>query len=108
MKNMLKHTWKLILDTVNAFIDDEGIKLSASLSYYTIFSLPPLLIVMISLCGIFFGQEAIRGEIFWQLNGFVGKEAAVQIQETIRHVTLSHNNFFLNVFGVIALLIGAT
>jgi membrane protein len=108
MKIPGKKIWSLFYETVDAFIEDEGIKLSASLSYYTIFALPPLLIVIISLCGIFFGAEAVRGEIFGQINKFVGNEAALQIQETLKNVTLSHSNFFANLIGVVMLLIGAT
>lgn len=108
MKNILKNIWHILRETVSEFIDDDGIKLSASLSYYTIFSLPPLLIVIISTCGIFFGADAIRGEIFGQINKFVGNDAAIQIQDTLKNVTLSHSNFFANLVGVVMLLIGAT
>jgi membrane protein len=103
-----KDTWRVFSRTIDEFIADECIKLSASLSYYTIFSLPPLLIIIITVCGIFFGKEAIRGEIFGQINEFVGNNAALQIQDTLKHVTLSHNNFLANVIGIVMLLIGGT
>lgn len=104
----MKNIWSILSETISEYIDDNGIKLSASLSYYTIFSLPPLLIVIISTCGIFFGADAIRGEIFGQINKFVGNDAALQIQNTLKNVTLSHSNFFANLLGVVMLLIGAT
>mgnify|MGYP002661040167 CR=1 FL=1 len=69
--------------TFKGFINDNAIKLSAALSYYTIFSLAPLLIIIISLSGIFFGDEAVSGRIFGQISGLVGSEAALQIQEII-------------------------
>ena len=103
-----KTTWHLLKDTFSAFIDDDAIKLSASLSYYTIFSLPPLLIVIISLCGIFLGKDAVRGEIFGQINGLVGNEAALQIQNIIKNVELGSDNVFAAVIGVTTLLIGAS
>ena len=84
----------LFKETLHEFMIDNCMKLSASLSYYTIFSLPPLLIIIISLCGFFFGASAVRGEIFWQIQGLVGKEAAVHIQDTIKNVKLSDNNAF--------------
>ncbi|MFZ1255092.1 MAG: YihY/virulence factor BrkB family protein [Saprospiraceae bacterium] len=90
------------------FIEDDAIKLSASLSYYTIFSLPPLLIIIISLCGIFFGEEAVRGELFGQINGLVGNNVALQIQETIKNVKLSNANTFATTVGVFILLVGAS
>lgn len=98
----------LFKETINEFISDNALKLSAALSYYTIFSLPPLLIIVISLAGFFFGAEAVRGEIFGQINGLVGNEAALQIQETIKNVELSGSNTFATILGVIILLIGAS
>jgi membrane protein len=98
----------LFKETFNGFIDDNGVKLSAALSYYTVFSLPPLLIIIMSLSGIFFGADAVRGEIFGQIEGLVGSNAALQIQETIKKVELSNSNSFAQTFGIIVLLIGAS
>jgi membrane protein len=100
--------WYLLKETFKEFVDDNAIKLSASLSYYTIFSIPPLLIIIIGLCGIFFGEDAVRGEVFGQINGLVGNEAALQIQETLKNVKLSSNNLFATVVGVVILIIGAS
>ena len=102
-----KKAYKILQKSIHGFIDDHAIKLSASLSYYTVFSLPPLLIIIIYLCGIFFGEEAIRGDIFWQINGFVGKQAALQIQEIIRNVKLSSYASHAVIAGII-LVIGAS
>ena len=104
----IKDFFVLLKLALREFIGDDCLKLSASLSYYTIFALPPLLIIIISTCGIFFGPDAVRGEVFGQINKFVGNDAALQIQNTLKNVTLSHNNFFANAVGVIMLLIGAT
>jgi len=98
----------LLKETVNEFINDNGVKLSASLSYYTIFSLPPLLIIIISICGVFFGPEAVSGELFWQIKGLVGNEAAAQIQEMLKNVQLSDSNVFATIVGVAVLLIGGS
>jgi membrane protein len=98
----------LLKETISEFIDDNAVKLSAALSYYTIFSLPPLLIIIISLSGVFFGAEAVRGELFGQINGLVGNDAALQIQEAIKNVRLSHSNTFATTIGVIILLVGAS
>lgn len=98
----------LLKTTFNEFQDDNGIKLSAALSYYTFFSLAPLLIVIISLLGFFFGEVAVRGEIFSKINGLVGNDAALQIQETIKNISLSNSNAFAAAIGVIILLVGAS
>jgi membrane protein len=106
--SILKKIWHLLRETVREFIDDNAINLSASLSYYTIFSLPPLLIIIISLSGIFFGTEAVRGELFGQINGLVGNDAALQIQEAIRNVKLSGSTTFATTIGFFILIIGAS
>jgi membrane protein len=106
--NFIKKIGFLFKETFSEFIDDNAMKLSAALSYYTIFSLPPLLIIIISMSGFFFGAEAVRGELFWQINGLVGNDAALQIQETIKNVKLSSSSTFATTLGVIILLIGAS
>src|SRR5450755_3407779 len=108
LKNIGHQSWYLIKESFNSFIDDNAIKLSASLSYYTIFSLPPLLIIVISVCGVFFGEKAVRGEVFGRINGLVGNETALQIQEAIKNVKLSDSSVFATVMGIIILLIGAS
>ena len=108
MKKTIKKIWFLFKQTFSEFIDDNAIKLSAALSYYTIFSLPPLLIIIISLSGFFFGTEAVKGEIFGQINGLVGNDTALQIQEIIKNVKLSNSNAFVTTIGIIILLIGAS
>ncbi len=90
------------------FLNDSGLKLSAALSYYTIFSLPPLLIIIITLSGVFFGAEAVTGQLFWQINGLVGNEAALQIQDAIKNVNLSKDNTIATIIGIVVLVIGAS
>ena len=62
------------------FLEDNAFKLSASLSYYTIFSIGPLLMIVISLAGFFYGREAVAGELYENINELVGPQAATQIQ----------------------------
>lgn len=107
-KQLFKNFWGLLKETFNAFIEDNAIKLSASLSYYTIFSLPPLCIIILSIAGFFFGKEAVNGQFFGQINGMVGNDAAIQIQDTIKNIELSDSNMFATIFGGIMLLIGAS
>ena len=108
MKKFARTGWGLLKSTYNEFDDDNAIKLSASLSYYTIFSLPPLIIIILSICGVFFGTEAVTGRFFGQINGLVGNAAALQIQETIKNIELSDSNVFATIVGAITLLIGAS
>lgn len=104
----LKTSWDLLKETYKQFDEDNAIKLSASLSYYTIFALPPLIIIILSICGVFFGTDAVTGKFFWQINGMVGKEAALQIQETLKNIELSNSNVFATIVGSVTLAIGAS
>jgi len=108
MKLTFNIAFRLIKETFNAFLDDRALKLSASLSYYTIFSLAPLLLLMISLAGIFFGREAIQGQVFGEINGLIGNEAAAQIQDIIKNLELSGKTSMAVIIGGIALIIGAS
>ena len=107
-KNLAIQIWYLLKETFKGFIADNGLRLSASLSFYTIFSLPPLLIIIISLSGIFFGENAVKGEIYDQINGLIGNSAALQIQEIITNVKLSNRSVFATGIGIIILFIGAS
>ena len=100
--------FRILKDTFNSFLDDRALKFSASLSYYTIFSLAPLLLLMISLAGIFFGHEAIQGKVFGEINGLIGNDAAVQIQDIIKNMELSGKTTMALIIGSITLIIGAT
>ncbi|MCP1994506.1 YihY/virulence factor BrkB family protein [Flavobacterium sp. HSC-61S13] len=98
----------LLKNTVNEFLDDNAMKFSASLSYYTVFALPPLSILIISISGFFFGEEAVTGEFYGQIKELVGDSAALQIQEAIKNVRLSDSGTLATIFGVIMLFFGAS
>ncbi len=100
--------WTLLTDSFNGFINDRCLKLSAALAYYTVFSLAPLLVMIISLISIFFGAEAVQGQIFSQINGLVGNQAAAQIQEMIKNVQLSGKTNTALALGIVTLVIGST
>jgi len=102
------NTWAVLRDAFNGFLDDRCLKLSAALAYYTIFSLAPLLVLIMTMASIFLGEEAIQGQIFGQINGLVGNQAAKQIQDMIKSVSLSGKTNSALAFGLVTLLIGAT
>jgi membrane protein len=108
MKKILKNYWQILKDTVQGFSDDKVLKLSASLAYYTVFSMGPLLVVIISFCGIFLKREAIEGRIYKILNDFVGSDTAHQLQEIIRNAAIDNKGTIAAVIGIITLFIGAT
>ena len=90
------------------FSDDKIMKLSAALAYYTIFSMGPLLIVIISLCGWFLGREAVEGKIYSQLAGFVGADTAASLQEIIKNASITGKSKLAAIISGATLLIGAT
>lgn len=100
--------WLIVRQAFTEFINDHGMKLSASLSFYTIFALGPVLIILISLAGIFFGKDAVAGKLYWQINGLVGSQAALQIQDIITNIEQSEYSRSGAILGIIILLIGAT
>ncbi|MEP6616674.1 MAG: YihY/virulence factor BrkB family protein [Ginsengibacter sp.] len=108
MKKKINGFIKYLKQVGIEFVEDNILKYSASLAYYTIFSLAPLLIIIISLCGLLFGREAFQGHVYSQIKGLVGPEAAAQVQDAIKNIHISGHNFFASVISIIVLLIGAT
>ncbi|EHQ31153.1 YihY/virulence factor BrkB family protein [Mucilaginibacter paludis] len=104
----LKNGFTILKAAFNSFMDDKALKYSASLAYYTIFSLAPLLLLLISLAAVFLGKDAIQGKVFSEINGIVGNDAAKQIQDMIKHLELSGESTLSVVVGVVTLIIGAT
>ncbi|HXB08046.1 MAG TPA: YihY/virulence factor BrkB family protein [Puia sp.] len=100
--------WKAMKTAAIDFNNDNGFKLAASLSYSMIFSIGPVLIVVISLAGIFWGRQAVEGQIYAQIKDLVGASAAVQIQDIIRNIQRSHHTVAGAIIGGAILLIGAT
>jgi membrane protein len=107
-----KKGWKsmvrVLKDAFNGFIDHKVLKLSGALAYFTIFSLAPMLIVIIFCADIFYGREAVEGTVFGQIKGFVGAPAAAEIQDIISKASLSGKATVTGLLGFIALTIGAT
>lgn len=108
LKKRTRNFLSLIKESTANFIADDALKFSASLSYYTIFSIAPMLIIAIAIGSFLFGRAAIEGHLFGQINSIVGNEAALQIQEMLRHTTLRKNNLLATIAGIGVFFIGAT
>src|SRR6476469_9744994 len=107
-KLTLKGIWQLISESFIGFSNDKIFKLSGALAYFTIFSIGPMLIVIIFFADLFYGREAVEGTIYGQLRGFVGPGAALQIQDIIKNASLSGKSHVTAIVGFITLLLGAT
>jgi membrane protein len=103
-----KGIWTVLKGAFSGFSDDKVTKLSGSLAYYTIFSMGPLLVLIISLCGIFLGEEAVQGKLYATLAGFVGADTAAQLQEIIKNASIGGKGKIAAIVGGITLLVGAT
>ncbi|MEJ2618189.1 MAG: YihY/virulence factor BrkB family protein [Ignavibacteriaceae bacterium] len=108
MKLKPKSIWYFIKDVFEKFIDDKAPKLGAALSFYTLFSLAPLLIIAISVAGSIFGRRAARGEIVGQIKSLVGEEGARVVQTALRNAHLGHESGIALIISVATLIIGST
>jgi len=108
MKKHLRIYWLILKETYSNFADNKALRMSAALAYYTIFSIAPILIIIISLCDVFYGKAAIEGSIYGHIKTFVGSAAALQIEDIIRNATTSNKVTWASVLGVVSLLIAAT
>ncbi len=106
--SFFKKYFTILKNTVLGFTNEDSLKFSASLAYYTVFSLGPILVLMISLAGIFYGEDAIKGRVFTELNGLVGANAATQIQDVIKNLEFSGKSNMALVISGITLLLAAT
>jgi membrane protein len=99
---------QLLRLSVQEFNVDSGLKFSASLSYYTLFSMAPMLIIVIAIGSIVLGKEAAEGYLYLQFEGLIGKLGALQLQEMIKNVRISGDTPWVTVVGVSTFFLGAT
>lgn len=104
----IKTYWRILKSTVAGFLNEDSMKYSASLSYYTVFSIGPIFVLIIALAGIFYGEDAIEGRVFMELRGFVGNSAAKQIQEVIQNLQLSGKSNLALLVSSVTLVLAAT
>lgn len=106
-KLKFKDIKEMIYETLDQFIDDKGFKMSAALSFYASFSLGPLLLIVISVAGIFYGEEAARGEISKQITYLIGKDGAEMIQTIIKGASNKVTGIFAGIVSLIFLILGS-
>ncbi len=108
-------TWKyikslrpILKETFKKFNEREPFNNSIIIAYYTIFSLPGLLVVIINLAGYFYGREAVTGQITGQIQGMIGGDTARDIENIIANATQQEGTVLASILGVATLLFGAT
>lgn len=98
----------LFVTAVKAWVADYAPSMAAAISYYTIFSLAPLLVIVIALAGAFFGREAVQGIIVEQLSDLIGRESAGLVQNLVRAASDSEKGRIASIVSLVVLLVGAT
>ncbi|MEP7205355.1 MAG: YihY/virulence factor BrkB family protein [Casimicrobiaceae bacterium] len=100
--------WALAKESVSSWIDDFAPSMGAAISYYTVFSIAPLLLIVIAVVGFVFGREAATGQIFDELRGLMGDEAAATIQSMVKSASDPGKGTIATIIGVVTLIFGAT
>lgn len=108
MRARLRSGWSMAREVVEELRADEPLHLAAALSYYTLLSLAPLLIVVVAIAGLAFGREAVEGRLVAEMQGLVGQSGAEVIQTILRNAEGPKRGFVSLAIGLVTLVIGAT
>jgi membrane protein len=100
--------WRLLKDTVVHFIDDEALTRGAAIAFYTVTSLAPVLLLVISIAGLVFGQDAAQGAIISQLTALMGKQAGEVVQTALSSASAKSSGILATLIGLVTLLITAS
>lgn len=108
LRPTFRQWWALAKQAVQSWSDDYAPSMGAALSYYSVFSMAPLLLIVISVAGLVFGEDAARGELFGQLAGLMGADAARTLESLLVSVNKPAQGIVSTLIGLAVLLIGAT
>src|SRR4051812_9488960 len=106
MVKIIKEFWALLKETYTNWNEREPFNNSIIIAYYTIFSLPGLLIILITMAGYFFGREAVTGQITGQIQGVIGGDTAKDVQEIIATSSKQEGSIIATIISVATLLFG--
>src|SRR5688500_19900153 len=104
---ILKTGWEVVKETVSKWVDDKCPRLAAALAYYTMFALAPTLVVVIGIASMVFGQEAAQGKIVGEIEGLVGRDGAIAVQDIIKASARDETGLLATTLGFAALIVGA-
>jgi membrane protein len=103
-----KMLWGVSKGAFHEFVEDKVTRLSAALAYYALFSMAPLVIIVISIAGLFFGEQAVTGQMHDQLSDFFGDQGAQTIESMMSAARKPSSSIIASIIGIVTLLIGAT
>jgi membrane protein len=98
----------LFKSTFNEWSEDKAVRLAAALAYYTVVALAPLLIIVTAIAGLFFGRDAVEGQVVGQIGGLVGEQSAETVRGMMASASQPETGIFATIFGVATLLFGAS
>src|SRR3954452_23521913 len=102
-----KDVWALTSTAVNNFLDHNAPRLGASVAFYTLLSLTPLLIIVIAVAGAVFGKEAAQGQLVWQIQDLIGRDGAEMVQTLLKGAHKPAAGTLATIFGLLTLFYGA-
>jgi membrane protein len=108
MKQAFKTGFGVVKQTFKEWSDDHAPRLGAALAYYTVFSIAPLLLIVVAIAGLVFGRDAAQDQIFSQLNGLVGDKGAEAIQGMLKAADKPYTGIISTIVGIAMLIFGAT
>jgi membrane protein len=103
-----KRFFRLLVKAGKAWVDDYAPSMGAAISYYTVFSLAPLLVIVIAMAGAAFGREAVQGMVVAQLAGLIGQEGAKLVQDLIVSASDTDKGLIAGLISLGVLIVGAT
>jgi len=104
----IRATWSYLSDTYAAWREHNAPRLGAALAYYTVFSIAPLLVIVIGIAGLVFGADAARGQVMAEIEGLIGPESARALQDILKNAQSPTSGTVATIIGVVSLILGAS
>src|SRR4030088_2215952 len=105
---MFSAAWKMLKETVLAFINDEALSRGAAIAFYTVISIGPVLLIVIAIAGLAFGQDAAQNAITAQLSGLMGQQTAEVLQTAVASAAGKSSGILATIIGIGTLLVTAS
>ena len=105
---MLREIWKMLKDTVLAFIEDEALSRGAAIAFYTVTSIAPVLLIVVAIAGMAFGRDAAQNAVTDQLTGLMGKQTAEVLQAAVKSASDTSSSILATLVGLVTLIATAS
>ena len=105
---MFSAAWKMLKDTVLAFINDEALSRGAAIAFYTVTSIAPVLLIVIAIAGLAFGRDAAQNALTAQLSGLMGQQTAEVLQTAVASASSKSSSVLATMVGIITLMVTAS